>query len=75
MIATVRLDKNLEATLNQLSNHLHKKKSDVIREALSFYAKNIEKTQKHRILSAVDKIQHADHKEYILWEETLSDGI
>ncbi len=43
MTATVRLDDNLEEKLNNLSHTLHKKKSDVIRDAISFYFNNIEK--------------------------------
>jgi len=46
MTATVRLDDNLEEKLNNLSNRLHKKKSDVIRDAISFYFSNIENTKK-----------------------------
>ena len=37
MIATVRLDENLENTLNRVSKILDKKKSEVIREAIIFY--------------------------------------
>ena len=75
MTATVRLDDELEATLNKLSIHLHKKKSDIIREAISFYAKNIENSKKNRLLNAVEKTKNADGSEYIALEGTLSDGI
>ncbi len=75
MTATVRLDDKLEAILNALSNNLHKKKSDIIREAIAFYAQNIEKGKKNRILSAIEKTKKADKKESVIWEETLSDGI
>jgi len=75
MIATVRLDDRLEATLNKLSINLHKKKSDIIREAITFYAKNIENSKKNRILNAVEKTKNADKLEYSLMEGTLSDGI
>jgi len=75
MTATVRLDEKLEATLNTLSKSLHKKKSDIIREAIAFYANNIEHSRKNRILSAIHKTKNADKKESILWEGTLSDGI
>ena len=46
MTATVRLDANLEEKLDNLSHTLHKKKSDVIRDAISFYYSNIENTKK-----------------------------
>ena len=75
MTATVRLDDELEATLNKLSLNLHKKKSDIIREAISFYAKNIENSKKNRLLNAVEKTKNADGSEYIALEGTLSDGI
>jgi len=75
MTATVRLDDTLEVTLNRLSNILHKKKSDVIREAISYYAKNVEKTKKSRILDAVEKTKDADKNEFNIYESTLNDGI
>ena len=64
MVATVRLDDNLEDTLNRVSKILHKKKSDVIREAISFYAKDIEHNKKSRILKAVEKTKDIDKKEF-----------
>ncbi|MDK9694021.1 MAG: CopG family transcriptional regulator [Sulfurimonas sp.] len=75
MTATVRLDDVLENTLNKLSLTLHKKKSDIIREAISYYAINIEKTQKSRILKAIEKTKDIDKSEYISMEGTLSDGL
>ena len=75
MTATVRLDEKLEATLDTLSRSLHKKKSDIIREAITFYANNIEHSKKNRMLTAIHKTKNADKKESIAWEGTLSDGI
>lgn len=75
MTATVRLDDNLEEKLNNLSNTLHKKKSDVIRDAISFYFSNIENSKKNRMLNAVNKVIDSDKKEYKSFEGTLSDGI
>ncbi len=75
MIATVRLDKNLEITLDRLTSTLHKKRSEVIRDAISFYAKNIEKTKKTKILKAVEKTKNIDKKEFMDFEDTLNDGI
>jgi len=75
MTATVRLDSTLEDTLNNLSTMLHKKKSDVIREAISFYAKNIEQNKKSRILNAVSKTKNIDKKEFNDFESTVNDGI
>jgi len=75
MTATVRLDEKLEETLENLSNRLHKKKSDVIREAIAFYAKNINKSKKNKILLAVKKTKNADKVIYDEMEGTLNDGI
>jgi len=75
MVATVRLDDALETTLNRVSKMLHKRKSDVIREAISFYAQNVEQNKKSRILNAIEKTKNIDKKEFKDFEGTLDDGI
>jgi len=75
MTATVRLDDALEKTLETLSKKLHKKKSDVIREAITFYAHNIEKTKKDKLRLAIEKTKDADRLVNHSMEETLVDGI
>ena len=75
MITTVRLDDTLEKTLETLSSKLHKKKSDVIREAITFYANNLDKTKTNRLLAAVKKTKNADKRIYEEMEGTLNDGI
>ena len=75
MVATVRLDDNLENTLNRVSKILHKKKSDVIRDAIAFYAQNIEENKKSRILSAVKKTKNIDKKEFKDFEDISDDGL
>ena len=75
MTATVRLDDALTDKLNTLSNTLHKKKSDIIRDAILFYAKNIESDKKNRLLKAVEKVKHLDKKVHENMEGTLLDGI
>jgi len=75
MIATVRLDNALEKTLETLSSKLHKKKSDIIREAITFYADNIDKNKKNKLLLAVKKTKNADKRIYEEMEGTLNDGI
>ncbi len=75
MIATVRLDDTLEKTLNTLSSKLHKKKSDIIREAITFYANSVEENKKSRLLHAVEKTKIADKEVYDEMENTLNDGI
>ena len=75
MVATVRLDDNLENTLNRVSKILHKKKSDVIRDAITFYAQNIEENKKSRILNAVEKTKNIDKKEFKDFEDISDDGL
>ena len=75
MIATVRLDENLEKTLNRISKMLHKKKSDVIREAIRLYAQTVEEDKKSKMLRAIEKTKEIDKKEYKDFESTLDDGI
>ena len=75
MVATVRLDDNLVNTLNSVSKILHKKKSDVIRDAITFYAQNIEENKKSRILSAVEKTKNIDKKEFKDFEDISDDGL
>jgi predicted DNA-binding protein len=75
MIATVRLSAEIENTLLELSNVLHKRKSDVIREAIEFYAKSIKKDKKTRILDAIAKTKDIDKKEFKDFDGVISDGI
>lgn len=75
MTATVRLDKTLEEKLDFIAQSLHKKKSDIIRDAIYYYAENIQNSQKSRILNAVAKTKDADKSENIEFEGTLSDGL
>jgi len=75
MVATVRLDENLTITLNKVSKILHKKKSDVIREAIKFYALNVEKSAKSRMLNAIEKTKDIDKKDFTDFEGTLDDGL
>jgi predicted transcriptional regulator len=75
MTATVRLDKTLEEKLDFISQSLHKKKSDIIRDAISFYADSIQNSQKSRILKAVAKTKEADSSENAEFEGTLNDGL
>ena len=75
MIATVRLDDNLEKTLNRVSKIVQKKKSDVIREAIIFYSQSIEQNKKSRILNAIEKTKDIDKKYFEDFEGTINDGI
>jgi len=75
MTATVRLDSELEEILNSVAKRFHKKKSDVIREAISFYAKSLEKNQKTRLQAAMQKTSKSDFEEYKDLEDSLDDSL
>ncbi|MDD3342366.1 MAG: CopG family transcriptional regulator [Sulfurospirillaceae bacterium] len=75
MIATVRLDEALESKLEYLAKTLHKKKSDVIREAIAYYSNTIDKRKKSRMLAAVEKTKRADKQTYNDFEGTMNDGM
>jgi len=75
MLATVRLNDELTELLTSITERFHKKKSDVIREAIKFYAKELEKTQSTRMQNAMKKTAKSDFDEYKTLEETLHDGL
>lgn len=75
MTATVRLDNNLEEKLNNLAKSLHIKKSDVIRDAIEFYAANVEKNKKSRMLNAISKTKDVDKELISDFEEVIGDAI
>jgi len=75
MVATVRLNSELEETLNHISEKLHKKKSDIIRDAISFYAKSLEENKKIKLQKAIKKTNKSDFNEYKNMEDSLNDGL
>ncbi len=75
MVATVRLDDAHESKLEKVAQLLHQKKSDVLRDALDYYADYVLNAKKHRILSAVKKVKEADALEAKALEGTLDDGL
>ena len=75
MVATVRLNSELEELLNSISTKFHKKKSDVIREAISYYANALETKHKTRMQEAMSKTMKSDFKEYKNMDESLDDGL
>ena len=75
MVATVRLNDEIENTLLELSNELQKRKSDIIRDAIKFYSKNIKKNKKARILNAINKTKDIDKKEFNDFNEVIYDGL
>jgi Arc/MetJ-type ribon-helix-helix transcriptional regulator len=75
MLATVRLNSEMEDILTSLTQRFHKKKSDVIREAIRFYADELNKNQKTRMQNAMQKTAKSDFSEYKILEESLNDGL
>lgn len=75
MIATVRLDEKLEHRLNNIAKILHKKKSEIIREAIEQYANSVEKVKKSKLQMAIEKTKDIDKKEFNDFEGTIDDGI
>ena len=75
MTATVRLNDELSEKLETLSEILHKRKSDIIREAISLYAESIEKNKRSRIQRAVAKVKESDNRLYRDFEESIDDGL
>jgi predicted transcriptional regulator len=75
MVTTVRLDENVEKELNELVSSLNKKRSEIIREAIYYYAKNIKKAKKSRIQNAITKSKDADYRLYKEFEGILDESI
>lgn len=75
MITTVRFDEKHERILNEITSLLHKKKSDVIREALDYYALHVFDEKRNRMQKAVEKVKKADREEMKVWESAIDDGL
>ena len=75
MTATVRLDEQLEQRLDNMVQMLHKKKSEIIREAIEQYANSIEKAKKSKLQMAIEKTKDIDKKEFSDFEDTTDDGV
>ncbi len=75
MVTTVRLDEKREDKLSQIADILHKKKSDVLREALDYYAEYILEQKKEKFKQVVEKVKQADLKEHKNYEGTIDDGL
>jgi len=54
---------------------LHKKKSEIIREAIEQYANSIEKAKKSKLQMAIEKTKDIDKKEFSDFEDTTDDGV
>lgn len=75
MVTTVRLDERREKMLKEIAQKLHRKKSEIIREAIDFYAEHVLVERRKRMESAVKKVGTADAREAAELEGTLDDGL
>ncbi len=75
MITTVRLDEERNDKLSKIAELLHKKKSDILREALDHYAEYILEEKKAKFKKTIDKVKQADLQEYKTYEGTIDDGL
>ncbi len=75
MVTTVRFDSERAKTLEKMTTLLHKKKSEVIREALDFYAEHILQSRESRIAKAAQKVAKADAQEMKIWDTIVDDGL
>ena len=75
MVATVRLDKKLENSLSLLTKELNKNKSNVIRDAINYYALIVESREKAKIKDAVLKTKDADKKLLAEFENILDEAL
>jgi len=75
MTATVRLNKHQSDTLERLAATLNRQKSEILRDALAFYASRIENEKTHRIQKAVQKTYQADKQIHDEIAGTIHDGL
>lgn len=75
MVAIVKLNETLEHTLNRISKKLHKEKSDIIKDAIIFYANSIENTKKSKLAQVAEKTKEIDKKEFYDFLGTQNDGM
>ena len=75
MTATVILNDTLDNRLNNIAQMLHKKKSEVIIEAIEQYANNVEKARKLKLQRAIEKTKDIDKQEFKDFKGTTDDGI
>lgn len=75
MVTTVRLDERREKMLKEIAQKLHRKKSEIIREAIDFYAEHVLVERRKRMESAVKKVGTADAREASKLEGILDDGL
>ena len=75
MTTTVRFDEKRLEILEKMTTILHKKRSEVIREALDYYAAHVLRSRDRRIAEAVKRVAEADAEEMKIWDETVDDGL
>ena len=74
MATTGRLDKLLEEKLVKIADVLHKKKSEVLQDALDYYAEYVISQKKVHFKKIVDKVKEADFEAYKTYEGMIDDA-
>jgi len=72
---TLKTDDEFFAKVTELAKKLHISKSELIREAIKSYEKELRKKRVYKILQKESLAAREAYKELDLWEETLGDGI
>jgi len=75
MVTTVRLDQSQEEKLAEIAALLHKKKSEVLRDALDYYAEYVLSRKKAYFKKIIDKVKEADLEAYKTYEGTIDDAL
>ena len=73
MATIVRLNKFQEEKLAEIADVLHKKKSEVLQDALDYYAEYIISQKKVHFKKIVDKVKEADFEVYKTYEGMIDD--
>jgi len=73
MVATIQLDDNIEYNLNEIAKLFHKKRNEIIYEAIVSYVENTMK--KAKLLNAIEKTKEADKKLFEKFEDTIDDNL
>ena len=75
MILTVRVDDEINKSLENIKKRLHCTKSEIVREALELYLKKIEKDKERKIENAIKKCARKDFDVYKEFESILDENI
>ncbi|WP_187647259.1 ribbon-helix-helix protein, CopG family [Nitrosophilus labii] len=75
MILTVRIDDDINILLEDITRSFKKTKSEIVREALNNYLKEIKHNKEEKIKKAIDKCAKKDMKVYRDFEGILDENL